>query len=336
MARPLRIEYPSAYYHVMNRGNRGEDIFVTDKDRKVFLAGLVDSCETYDIKLIAFVLMTNHFHLLIQTPQANLSEFMRHFLVTYTVRFNRRNGRTGHVFQGRFKSLLVDEDEYLLPLSRYIHLNPIRTRPFKKADFPTKSEYLKKCPWSTFPGYCYIRKRNKNIDYDWFLSTYFGGDSAKGRRHCREYVFNTIEGEIENPFEEVVHQSILGGQDFVNWVRQKLPQKGQREIPSLTKLQQHMSVERIIGEVAKAGNAQAENLLDRKTKLKELRQMAMELSYRFSNCKQKEIGAIFGVDYSTVSQSRARLKAKLESNRKLKKQFHQLIEQIKKLSKSKI
>ncbi len=336
MARPLRIEYPSAYYHVMNRGNRGEDIFVTDKDRKVFLAGLVDSCETYDIKLIAFVLMTNHFHLLIQTPQANLSEFMRHFLVTYTVRFNRRNGRTGHVFQGRFKSLLVDEDEYLLPLSRYIHLNPIRTRPFKKADFPTKSEYLKKCPWSTFPGYCYIRKRNKNIDYDWFLSTYFGGDSAKGRRHCREYVFNTIEGEIENPFEEVAHQSILGSQDFVNWVRQKLPQKGQREIPSLTKLQQHMSVERIIGEVAKAGNAQAENLLDRKTKLKELRQMAMELSYRFSNCKQKEIGAIFGVDYSTVSQSRARLKAKLESNRKLKKQFHQLIEQIKKLSKSKI
>jgi hypothetical protein len=171
---------------------------------------------------------------------------MRHFLVTYTVRFNRRNGRTGHVFQGRFKSLLVDEDEYLLPLSRYIHLNPIRTSQFKDADFPTKSEYLKKYPWSTFPGYCYLRKRNKNIDYDWFLSTYFGGDSAKGRRHCREYVFNTIEGEIENPFEEVVHQSILGGQDFVNWVRQKLPQKGQREIPSLTKLQQHISVERIM------------------------------------------------------------------------------------------
>ena len=98
MARPLRIEYPGAYYHVMNRGNRREDIFLTDKDRKVFLEGLADSCETYRVKLIAYVLMTNHFHLLVQTPQANLSEFMRHFLVTYTVRFNRRNGRTGHVF----------------------------------------------------------------------------------------------------------------------------------------------------------------------------------------------------------------------------------------------
>ncbi|MEN8759124.1 MAG: transposase, partial [Desulfobacterales bacterium] len=106
----------------MNRGNRREDIFLTDKDRQVFLDGLADSCEIYSITLITYVLMSNHFHLLVQTPKANLSEFMRHFLVTYTVRFNRRNGRTGHVFQGRFKSLLVDEDEYLLPLSRYIHL----------------------------------------------------------------------------------------------------------------------------------------------------------------------------------------------------------------------
>ena len=134
----------------------------------------------------------------------------------------------------------------------------------------------------------------------------------------------------------MVHQSILGGQDFVNWVRQKLPQKGQREIPSLKKLRQHISVERIIGEVAKAGNAQAEALLDRKTKQKDLRQMAMELSYRYSNCNQKEIGAIFGVDYSTVSQSRARLKAKLESNRNLKKQFHRFLLIIDNLSKTKI
>jgi chromosomal replication initiation ATPase DnaA len=104
------------------------------------------------------------------------------------------------------------------------------------------------------------------------------------------------------------------------------------QIPSLKKLQHHISVELIIGEVAKAGNAQADDLQDRKTKLKDLRQMAMELSYRYSNLKQKEIGAIFGVDYSTVSQSRARLKTKLKSNRKLKKQFQQIQEQIDKLS----
>jgi len=236
MARPLRLQYPGAYYHVMNRGNRREDLFVADQDRKVFWDALADSCETYHIKLISYVLMSNHFHLLVQTLQANLSEFMRHFLVTYTVRFNRRNRRAGHVFQGRFKSLLVDEDEYLLPLSRYIHLNPIRTSQFKKAEFAKKCEYLKKIPWRSFPEYCYLRKRKKHIDYGWFLSTYFGEDTAKGRRQFREYVYHAIEGEIENPFEDVVHQSILGAQDFVDWVRQKLPRKEQREVPSLKKI----------------------------------------------------------------------------------------------------
>jgi hypothetical protein len=111
--------------------------------------------------------------------------------------------------------LLVDEDEYLLPLSRYIHLNPIRTSRFKDAEFATKSEYLKKYPWSTFAGYCYLRKRNKNIDYGWLLNTYFGGDTAKGRRQCREYVYHAIEGDVENPFEEVVHQSIVSRRKLV-------------------------------------------------------------------------------------------------------------------------
>jgi hypothetical protein len=102
---------------------------------------------------------------------------MRHFWVSYTVRFNRRNGRSGHVFQGRFKSLSVDADDYLLPLSRYIHLNPIRTIQFKKADFAQKCKYLKKYRWSSFAGYCYPGKRIKLMDFRWFLGTYFGGDT---------------------------------------------------------------------------------------------------------------------------------------------------------------
>jgi REP element-mobilizing transposase RayT len=336
MARPLRIQYPGAYYHVMNRGNRGEAIFITDSDRVTFLDALADSCETYQIKLIGYVLMSNHFHLLLQTPQANLSEFMRHFLVTYTVRFNRRNDRTGHVFQGRFKSLLVEADEYLLPLSRYIHLNSIRTRQFKGADVQQKSEYLKTYPWSSFAGYCYLRKRNQTMDYSWLLSTYYGADSVKGRRLYRQYVCDAIGTEIENPFEAVVHQCVLGTEEFVAWVKKKLPQKGQREMPALKKLHRHISVETIIGQVAKAGNIAGEDLRDRKTLHKVLRHMAMELSYRYSNLKQKEIGKIFGVDYSTVSQSRARLKAKLKSSRKLKKQFRRIQDQIFKLSNPKI
>jgi hypothetical protein len=95
---------------------------------------------------------------------------MRHFLVSYTVRFNRCNARTGHAFQRRFQSLLIEAEEYLLPLSRYIHLNPNRTRKFKSAEFREKSEYLKAYPWSSFTGYCYLRKSNKMNDYGWLLS----------------------------------------------------------------------------------------------------------------------------------------------------------------------
>jgi REP element-mobilizing transposase RayT len=320
----------------MNRGNRREDIFVTDTDRRRFVDALVDSCETFGVKLVAYVLMNNHFHLLVQTPQANLSEFMRQFIVTYTVRFNRRHDRSGHVFQGRFKSLLVQEDEYLLPLSRYIHLNPIRLRKFNDADIQSKSDYLKKYPWSTYPGYCYLRKRDKNIDYGWLLNTYFAEDSAQGRRRYRAYVYQGIEAETENPFEEVTHQSILGSQNFVDWVKNMLPRKEQREVPSLGKLRHDISAERIIEEVARACQAQTKDLLDRKTRLKEYRQMAMELSYRYSNEKQTQIGAIFGVDYSTVSQSRTRLKDKLKSSRKLNKQFKQIKERIINLSIQKI
>jgi hypothetical protein len=169
---------------------------------------------------------------------------------------------------------------FLLPTVTVLHLNPIRTRQFKAANVQQRSEYLKAYPWSSFAGYCYLRKRNQMIDYGWLLSTYYGADSGKARRRYRQYVVDAIGAEIENPFEEVVHQSVLGTEAFVAWVKQKLPQKGQREIPSLKKLHRHLSVENIIGQVAKAGNAAGEDLGDRKTPHKVLRQIAMEFSYR--------------------------------------------------------
>jgi putative transposase len=333
MARPLRIELADAYYHAMNRGNNRQDIFFSDKDRLSFLEALADSCEIFAVRLVSYALMSNHFHLLIHTAQANLSEFMRHFQVTYTVRFNRRNGRSGHVFQGRFKSLLVEADEYLLPLSRYIHLNPIRRRRFKTADVCTQTEYLKNYPWSSFAGYGYIRKRVPHFDYSWLLTTYFGQDNAQGRRQYRNYVYHGVGGEIENPFKKVVQQSILGSQDFVDWVKKKLPRTEAREIPALRNLQPYLSVDRIIEAVARAGGVETSDVIHRKTPAKFLRQVAMELCYRRSNYSQKEIGDIFGVDYSTVSQNRARLKSKLKSSRKLKHQFNQIQDRILNLSK---
>jgi len=230
------------------------------------------------------------------------------------------------------KSLLVEADEYLLPLSRYIHLNPIHTYQYKNADLRTKSEDLKKYLWSSFPGYCYLRKRNQSFDYCRLLSTYFGRDNSQGRRQYREYVLKGIYGEIENPFEDVLHQSILGTQSFVEWVKKKLPQKESREVPALRGIQRNLSVDQLIQEVSKFTGTETDELLNRKTKAKHLRQMTMELCYRHSNLRQKQIGKIFGVDYSTVSVNRSRLKNKLKSNPGLKKQFNKIQEKITDLS----
>ena len=126
MARQLRIEFPGALYHVLSRGNERNPIFKKDSDRALFIATLKDSAELAGVEVISYVLMDNHYHMIIETPNANLSRFMRHFGLTYTVRFNKKYGRSGHLFQGRYKAILVEADEYAAELSRYIHLNPLR------------------------------------------------------------------------------------------------------------------------------------------------------------------------------------------------------------------
>jgi putative transposase len=126
MARPWRIQYAGAYYHVLSRGNAGRDVFRDDVDRKVFLETLGETCDRFGVEVYAFVLMTNHYHFLLQTGAANLSRAMQWFGVTYTRRFNSRHFRRGHLFQGRFKSILVESDAYVVELSCYIHRNPLR------------------------------------------------------------------------------------------------------------------------------------------------------------------------------------------------------------------
>jgi putative transposase len=224
--------------------------------------------------------------------------------------------------------LLVEADEYLLPLSRYIHLNPVRIRRFKNKDSRTKVAHLKKYAWSSFAGYCYLRKRNPSFDYSRLLKSYFGGDDSRGRRQYREYVLRGIEGEIENPFEDVMHQSILGTQDFIKWVKEKLPRKESREVPASRSLERNLSPEQVINAVSQFCRIAPEDLLDRKSRKKRVRQMAMELCYRYCNLKQRQIGRIFNVDYSTVSANRSRLKFRLESDRRLKKQFKQIQERV--------
>jgi hypothetical protein len=280
--------------------------------------------------------MSNHFHLIVQTNQANLSEFMRHFLVTYTVRFNRRQKKTGHLFQGRYKSLLVEQDEYLLPLSRYIHLNPVRTKGLEKEETKGLRKYLRSFRWSSFPGYCSTRKRLKWIDYGWLLKAYFGGDNTRGRTRYRSFVYSGIDGEIGNPFENVVHQSILGTDEFVEWVKGEVSLEPDREVPAIRRLRRSVAAEELLGVIATWYGIELKEAFQRKRRVAGIRQVAMELCYRYCPMTQRDIGDLFGVDYSTVSQNRRRLKLRMESEKKLKAEFEGLVKKIEQLSKQKI
>ena len=126
MARPIRIEYPGAFYHVISRGNERRAVFRGDNDYELFLNTLGEASDRFDVLIHAYCLMPNHLHLLIQTKDSNLSQFMKRLLGVYTIRFNRRHKRYGHLFQGRYKAYLLDQDSYFLELSRYIHLNPVK------------------------------------------------------------------------------------------------------------------------------------------------------------------------------------------------------------------
>lgn len=324
MARPLRIEYRGACYHVMNRGNNGQDVFLADTDRHMFLDGLSDSLKIYGVRLIAYVLMANHFHLIVKTRRANLSEFMRHFLVTYTVRFNKKWKRSGHVFEGRYKSFLVEEGEYLLRLSRFIHLNPIRTEEFEGSKLHAKETCLRNYEWSTLPGYCSLKKRDDMADYRWFMETCFKGDKPHRRQRYWNYVIEGIRGTIADPFREVLHQTVLGSSDFVGQIKKKISWDMEREVPSIRKFRRSVPAEKIIGIVADFHGVKADDIVKRKTKEKIVRQTAMELCYRYSPMTQKDIGEIFGIDYSTVSRNRKRLKDYIGSDNKMKKKFDRI------------
>jgi len=205
MARPLRIEYPGAFYHVTSRGNEQKDVFKSQKDREKFLSYLESATERYGAVIHAYCLMNNHFHLLLETPAGNLSQIMRHINGAYTTYFNIKRKRAGHLFQGRFKAILVEADEYAKELSRYIHLNPVRvgivTRP---------EEYQ----WSS---YRYFIGQVKTPEWlkTGFILGYFDSEIAKAWKKYRAFVEDLLGKEYESPLQGTIGSSILGNAGFI-------------------------------------------------------------------------------------------------------------------------
>lgn len=210
MSRPLRIEFPHALYHVTSRGDRREDIFEDDPDRQAFLSTLEHVVSEFNWLCYAYCLMDNHYHLLIQTPDSNLSKGMRQLNGVYTQATNRRHQRTGHLFQGRFKAILVDGDAYLLELSRYVVLNPVRAGIVKK---PAQWR------WSSYRASAGIEETAPWLAIDRLLAQF-----ASRRSLARErYVQFVAEGiKAESPWSGLKAQIYLGDDQFVRRMQARM------------------------------------------------------------------------------------------------------------------
>jgi putative transposase len=329
MARQLRIQYPGAVYHLTCRGNERRDIFRDDDDRLIFLRILSKSLTIYFVQLHTYVLMDNHFHLLVETPLGNLSEFMRHFNITYTSYFNRRHKRVGHLYQGRYKSILVEKESYLSVLSRYIHLNPIRVKAFENDDPKQKAAYLLQYPWSSLPGYLDNSKRDGLVVCSLVLADY-GGDTKEGRVAYRKQLLADID-ETLNIKNEIFGKSIIGRETFLDWVKEAFLAEGEtRERPAAGKIKRYRQKEVILAFIAEETGKDLETI---KAEKGNLRRLAMDLLFRFGGLRGPDIGALFGVGYSAVSQERKRLRESREKDR----QFDKLVRRLEdKLSRLKI
>ncbi len=158
MPRPPRIDFPDAVYHVTSRGNGRAEIFHSDDDRQRFLAQLAHHLHLCAIDLYAFVLMDNHIHLLCRTPRANLSRFMQRLLSSYALYWRYKHRRPGHLFQGRFGAKLVEDEVYLLAVTRYIHLNPVKIAACRRLSASERLHRLEAYPWSSYGGYAAVGK----------------------------------------------------------------------------------------------------------------------------------------------------------------------------------
>jgi REP element-mobilizing transposase RayT len=275
MSRPLRLELAGGLYHVTSRGDRREDIYVDDDDREAWLEVLGQCCERYNWAIHAWCQMTNHFHLVVETPLANLSAGMRQLNGVYTQRINRRHSRVGHVFQGRFKAILVERDSYLLELARYVVLNPVRAGLVKRS---------RQWPWSSYHAMVGTRPRPGWLHTDWVLSQ-FGAQRARQIQRYTEFV----EAGIGAPdiWDQLQGQIFLGSKAFVETMQHELQAANKHTIREIPRKQRRA--------LAQSLDYYRDSFDDAK--------IGMAAAYATGDYTLQAIADAFGVHYSTVSRA---------------------------------
>jgi len=287
------------------------DLFRSERDREKFLGYVQTAVKRYGIKVHAYCLMTTHYHFLIETPHANLSQAVKWINVSYSVYFNRKRRRAGHLFQGRFKSVLVDADEYLKHLSRYIHLNPVRAR---------MVEHCKDYPWSSYPALAGYVEPPEWLETDWLLSL-FGDDRSRAKNGYRDFVESVENETIENPSDEVVGGAILGRPDFVDWIRKTFLSKNSdsKEIPRLRILKSRPAPEGLVHVVSTEFDCERESILLKGKKINPAREVAIYLCREMTGETGVALGRYFGgVTGAAITMKHGQVANRIGTDRRLK------------------
>jgi len=272
MSRPLRISYPGALYHITSRGDGRENIYLIEEDREVFLSIMGDVYNKFNWKFHAYCLMSNHYHLLVETPRANLSKGMQYLNGVYTQQFNRRHRRVGHVFQGRFKSIIVEKESYLLELARYIVLNPVRAHMVPSPNDWVWSSYLATTGQVLAPTW---------LSIDWLLSV-FGNCKQTSIRSYQQFVSEASLND--SPWDELKQQIYLGSDQFVNDVQSNINSlQDFSEIPSSQYTPSVLSIK----DYEQRSSSRNDTL---------------KLAYASGGYSMKALGDYFGLHYSRVSK----------------------------------
>jgi len=317
MSRPLRISFNNAVYHITARGNRKEKIFYSNDDRRVFLQKMDQTFLKYSFICYAYCLMDNHYHLFIKTSLANINQGMHYLNASYANYFTAKYKTNGPLFQGRYKSLLVDEDNYALTLSTYIHLNPLRAGITKNLD-----EYT----WSSLLDYLGKREKElKKLDTQ-FILTRLHNNLTRARPIYKRYLLENLS--MDFPVKDIYRGIALGKESFIKKIESKIKAIGEKREIQTTKYQDSYSPEEIIQKASQAFNLTKGEVL-KKQRGNLYRQISLYLLKRYSSLSLKEVGKIFDMDYTAVSQATRRFEDRIIKDNKIRTMLNSVLELLK-------
>ena len=298
MARKVRVEFEGAIYHLTVRANGGDALFTDDGDRRYLLSRIAEARDTYQVRVFLFCLMSTHFHLVVETPRGNLGRFMQGVLTGYGVYYNRRHRSHGHVTQGRYGARLVEGDAYLLKLSRYVHLNPVKIARVRSKPLPERLQMLREYPWSSYQAYSGLAPRNDFLDYEPLLQMLDGPRKDREPRY-RQFVEIGVAKDDEE-FAAVLWRSALciGGDDFREEVEDRyrtlVSQRRVAEDVSFRHVRKALAPDSILAVVAATGGLDPKALAVRQADCR-WRAVAARMLCRYGGLTQRAAASILGV-----------------------------------------